>query len=56
MSISSGKTFDFIKPDAGLPKSKDPKIDLAEPGISLNNTIIRTTIILRTIMEISKSS
>ncbi|WP_078129909.1 TonB-dependent receptor [Leptospira alexanderi] len=37
LSISSGKTFDFTKPDAGLPKSKDPKIDLVEPGISLNN-------------------
>lgn len=37
LSLFSGKTFDFTKPDAGLPKSKNPKIDLVEPGISLNN-------------------
>ncbi|EMO46968.1 TonB-dependent receptor [Leptospira santarosai] len=37
LSILSGKTFDFTKPDAGLPKSKNPKTDLVEPGISPNN-------------------
>ncbi|WP_061249872.1 TonB-dependent receptor [Leptospira alstonii] len=37
LSILSGKSFDFTKPDAGLPKSKNPKINLVEPGVSLNN-------------------
>ncbi|OOV43771.1 TonB-dependent siderophore receptor [Leptospira kirschneri serovar Pomona] len=37
LSILSGKTFDFTKPDAGLPKSKNPNIDLVLPGIRLNN-------------------
>ncbi|WP_082281396.1 TonB-dependent receptor [Leptospira kirschneri] len=37
LSILSGKTFDFTKPDAGLPKSKNPNIDLVLPGIHLNN-------------------
>ncbi|QCO32743.1 TonB-dependent receptor [Leptospira interrogans] len=37
LSILSGKNFDFIKPDAGLPKSKKPNIDLIAPGVYLNN-------------------
>ncbi|WP_036096182.1 TonB-dependent siderophore receptor [Leptospira weilii] len=37
LSIRSGKSFDFTKPDAGLPKSKNPKINLVEPGVPLNN-------------------
>ncbi|MBE8355697.1 TonB-dependent receptor plug domain-containing protein, partial [Leptospira interrogans serovar Pomona] len=32
LSLYAGITFAFTKPDAGIPKSKNPRIDLVESG------------------------